>query len=75
MKALRFRYMNHRGVEKIRTVRPIMVWFGESQFYEGEHFFMDARDVETDQCRSFMIARMKGIEEVEVADSRLTSAP
>ena len=37
-----FTYMNHRGVTEQRNVRPIMIWYGETQWHPKKQWMLNA---------------------------------
>lgn len=65
MKLIRFTYTNHRGETARRTVRPLKILFGVSDYHDGEHWFLRGWDLDRDDARNFLLAGMTDIEEVE----------
>lgn len=53
-------YTNWKGETRNRTIVPLSVWFGHSDFHEGDQWFVQARDVEKDAVRNFALADMSG---------------
>jgi hypothetical protein len=44
-------YTNWKGVRRIRTVRPIEMWWGMTRYHLAPQFFVKAIDLETnDRC-------------------------
>lgn len=41
---VRILYTNHRGETRFRRVTPECIYFGTSQYHEGEQWFMEATD-------------------------------
>lgn len=65
-RAIRFRYVNHRGEETVRTVRPLRVVECELEPYEGWHWYLVAHCLDQCSTRTFMLSRMRDIEEIEL---------
>ena len=53
--AIRIDYTNHRGERRIRKVRPIQVWFGDSPYHKGEQWFFEAWDCARNRRRDFLL--------------------
>lgn len=45
---MEFIYKNWRGEVRKRTVWPILLWYGISPYHEGEQWFLQAYDLESD---------------------------
>jgi predicted DNA-binding transcriptional regulator YafY len=48
-------YTNYRGETSVRHVLPGRIWFGESDWHDGEQWFLEAFDVEKNGERSFAL--------------------
>lgn len=46
-------YVNHRGVQALRTVLPLRIRFGSTDWHPEPQWLMDALDVERGVERSF----------------------
>ena len=55
-----FWYRNHRGEEGYRRVRPIMFYFGSTEWHPEPQMLMRAVDLEKEAERDFAVADMKG---------------
>ncbi len=53
--AIRFKYTNWKGETGIRTVKPIKLWFGTTEFHKGHHWFLKAFDVDKQAERDYAI--------------------
>jgi NTP pyrophosphatase (non-canonical NTP hydrolase) len=49
------RYTNWKSETRNRTIVPLAVWFGLSDFHEGEQWFIKALDAEKDSVRNFAL--------------------
>lgn len=66
-RAIRFRYTNHKGQEATRTVRPLRVSEEEYPWDDNRtHWVMYAHDMDRGETRTFVLAWMRDIEEVEL---------
>lgn len=54
--ALVFKYKNWEGEVAVRRVRPIKIWFGTTEWHQGNHWFLKAHDLEKDAERDFDLA-------------------
>ena len=50
-----FIYKNWKGETSVRTVRPVEIWYGESDFHKGNQWFMKAWDLLKLDDRDFAI--------------------
>lgn len=50
---MEFEYKNWKGETNKRTVVPYKVWFGSTEFYKEEQWFLNAFDVEKGAERNF----------------------
>lgn len=55
---MRFAYKNYRGEWSDRSVLPKKLWFGSSEYHEGEQWFLHGIDVEKGQGRDFALVDM-----------------
>ncbi len=46
-------YTNHRGVRAERLIEPRTMWFGTSEWHDGQQWFLNAEDVEKRGVRDF----------------------
>jgi len=45
-KALKFKYENWEGKIAIRTVKPVKLWYGKTEWHPKEQWFLKALDLE-----------------------------
>jgi predicted DNA-binding transcriptional regulator YafY len=50
---LQFRYKNWQGVTAMRSVEPIKIWYGETQFHKSKQWFLKAFDLDKKAERNF----------------------
>jgi len=50
---LRFKYKNWEGEVAIRSVRPIKIWCGKTEFHKGTRWFLKAFDIDKKAERDF----------------------
>jgi hypothetical protein len=50
---LKMKYTNWKGETTIRTIKPIKVWFGTTEFHKGKHWFLKAIDIEKQAERDY----------------------
>lgn len=50
-----FRYVNWRGEIATRRVKPLRIWFGESEWHNGAQWFLEAIDLEKGETRDFAL--------------------
>lgn len=55
-------YTNHRGERRPRAVIPQTIYFGNSRWHEGFHWFLTAHDIAKKQQRTFKLTDIAGIE-------------
>ncbi len=58
-KTVKILYTNYRNETKIRTIIPIRIWFGETDWHPEKQWLLDAYDFEKDAERSFAIIDIK----------------
>lgn len=56
-----FTYLNWRKEVARRTVRPICIWFGATEWHPEQQWFMRAVDLEKDQIRDFAMKDMSDV--------------
>jgi predicted DNA-binding transcriptional regulator YafY len=49
-------YTNWKGVRAERTIKPMQLWFGKTEFHPTEQWLLNAVDVEKDEQRNFAMA-------------------
>lgn len=64
-RSVRIAYTNHRGEHSVRTVHPLKLWFGETNWHPEPQWFVDCHDIEKNQVRSFA---MRDIRSWDVKD-------
>lgn len=52
---LTFGYANHRGKYAVRTVEPLKVWFGSTEWHPEPQWFLQAIDIEKNAARDFAL--------------------
>jgi predicted DNA-binding transcriptional regulator YafY len=52
-KALKFEYINWEGKREMRKVKPIEIWFGETEFHKEKQWFLKAFDLDKKAERDF----------------------
>lgn len=55
---LSFRYTNWRGETARRTVIPLEIWFGRTEWHPEEQWFLKGRDVNKGEIRDFALLDM-----------------
>lgn len=58
VKQIQFHYKNWRGETSIRTVVPIKIWYGRTEWHPLEQWFIKAIDVEKGEERDFALVDM-----------------
>jgi predicted DNA-binding transcriptional regulator YafY len=46
-------YTNHEGERRERKIKPVRIWFGETEFHKGRQWFLHAYDHEKREYRDF----------------------
>ena len=54
-KKLKFDYINWEGKRAVRTVIPIKLWFGKTQWHPKEGWLLKALDVDKNEERDFSV--------------------
>jgi predicted DNA-binding transcriptional regulator YafY len=57
--AIEIVYTNHRGETATRTILPILLWFGTSEWHSEEQWFLDAFDYGKNAQRTFAVRDIK----------------
>lgn len=58
---IHFRYTNHKLETESRRARIMSVWYGTSEYHQGEQWFLMARDLDRDAIRNFAMRDMTGV--------------
>jgi predicted DNA-binding transcriptional regulator YafY len=53
MDIVTFRYVNHKGREAQRRVRPIRLWFGSTAWHPESCLLLEACDIDKNATRDF----------------------
>lgn len=53
-----FDYVNHRGVQSRRRVRPERLYFGMSEWHPGRQWLLDAYDFDRGETRTFAMCNV-----------------
>ena len=61
-------YTNYRGEYRQRRIRPLTIWFGATEWHEGEQWFLSALDLEKGSARYF------ALKDVEFPSARADAA-
>lgn len=56
--AVSFWYTNHTGKVAKRWVVPLRIWYGETEYYEGPRWFLEAHDQDRNATRNFSLERI-----------------
>ncbi len=54
-KPLKFDYINWEGKRAVRTVKPIKLWYGKTQWHPKEGWLLKAVDLEKNEERDFSV--------------------
>lgn len=52
---LKFKYKNWQGETTIRTVMPIKIWYGHTEFHKTDQWLLKATDLDKDAERDFAV--------------------
>jgi predicted DNA-binding transcriptional regulator YafY len=52
---LKFEYTNWEGKTAVRTVRPIELWYGKTEWHPEEQWLLRAIDLDKGEERSFAV--------------------
>lgn len=63
-RSIRFTYTNWRGITAVRTIRPISVWFGSTEWHPEPQWLMHGIDLGRDELRDFAMRDMKDVRNV-----------
>lgn len=58
-KQVRILYTNYRGETSLRTIIPIKIWYGSTNWHPDPQWLLDARDIEKRADRSFALKDIK----------------
>ncbi|MBL0372612.1 hypothetical protein JJB09_11290 [Rhizobium sp. KVB221] len=59
VKELQFQYKNWRGETSLRTIIPIEIWYGKTEWHPLEQWFIKAIDLEKGEERDFALVDIK----------------
>jgi len=54
-KALKFEYKNWENKIAVRTVKPIKIWYGKTEWHSENQWFLKALDLDKNEERDFSI--------------------
>jgi predicted DNA-binding transcriptional regulator YafY len=60
-KTIKILYTNYRNETKVRTIIPIKIWFGETDWHPEKQWLLDAYDLEKEAERSFALIDIKSL--------------
>jgi predicted DNA-binding transcriptional regulator YafY len=60
MKDVEITYTNWKKVKGKRTIRPINVWFGKTQYHPEDQWLLKALDVDKGEDRDFAMSDIEG---------------
>ena len=49
-------YTNHRGERFTRTIRPVRIWFGSTEWHDQDQWMLEAHDYSRNALRNFSLA-------------------
>jgi predicted DNA-binding transcriptional regulator YafY len=52
---LKFDYINWEGKRAVRTVIPIKIWYGKTEWHKTKQWLLKAHDIEKDADRDFAV--------------------
>ena len=52
---LTFDYVNWEGKRAVRTVMPIKIWYGHTEWHKKDQWLLKAHDIEKDADRDFAV--------------------
>ena len=52
---LKFEYINWEGKKAIRSVRPIEIWYGKTQWHPKKQWLLRAIDLDKNEERNFAV--------------------
>lgn len=58
---LNFRYTNYKMQTEQRKARVMSVWYGTSEYHQGEQWFMMAYDMDRESIRNFAMRDMSDV--------------
>ncbi len=53
-----FEYVNHRGEQATRTVRPIRIWFGSTCYHPEPQWLLECFDLDKMSTRDYAMSGM-----------------
>jgi predicted DNA-binding transcriptional regulator YafY len=51
-------YTNHRGERFTRTIRPVRIWFGQTEWHPQRQWLLEAHDYSRDGLRNFALSEV-----------------
>ena len=64
MQPLEFRYKNHRGETSQRRVKPLRIYWGNTEYHPDSQWLLEAFDEDKKALRDFAMADINPPEEV-----------
>jgi len=54
-KIVKIKYKNWKGKAAIRTIKPIKIWYGSTQWHSEEQWLLKAKDIDKEAERDFAL--------------------
>lgn len=54
-KRIQVKYTNWKGNTRVRTIEPLDLWWGSTEYHKEEQFLLSAVDVETQEVKDFAL--------------------
>ncbi len=58
-KQVKILYTNYRGETSLRTIVPMKIWFGSTDWHPTPQWLLDAQDIQKEAERSFAMKDIK----------------
>ena len=58
-KQIKVLYQNYKGVEKVRTIIPIEIYFGSTEYHKEEGWLLKVFDIEKQSERTYSLKDIK----------------
>ncbi|MBD3280807.1 hypothetical protein GF389_04770 [Candidatus Dojkabacteria bacterium] len=58
-KVVKLLYKNYKGVTKLRTVQPIEIWYGSTEYHKGAQWLMKVYDLDKEDYRDYALNDIK----------------
>jgi len=55
MKVLKIDYKNYRDKTSLRTIVPVRIWYGSTEFHTEEQYLLEAYDIDKLDYRNFAL--------------------